>query len=259
MTLAVGGNHHPILSRVFRAGEAARIVISDSSFVLLQEVLHRRVSIEEYLSPNYPGGLADSELDARLKQIVMRDAARQRSSYGDIEAAQRIAAVSQQYQAKALLRHPRHLQVRDFQAGNFVLLGGPLANPWYRLFENRLNFVFEPDFKTGRMRIRNRNRRRGEPAVYSPAGVGETEFAIAALVPNLRGSGQVLLLAGTSVEGAEAAGDLVIREELPAALGQIAGRIRNSEEPVEVLLETHMLAGVPRDSKVIAWRLGEQP
>jgi hypothetical protein len=54
----------------------------------------------------------------------------------------------------------------------------------------------------------------------------------------------------------------VIRAELPAGLREIADRARNPQDSIEVLLETHLMAGVPRDSKVVAWRLqpeGEQP
>src|SRR5262249_52180674 len=141
------------------------------------------------------------------------------------------------------------------QTGSFVLLGGPLADPWHRLFENRLNFVFESDLKRGTAWIRNKSPRGGEREIYAPAVEKGTEFAIVALVPNLRGTGSVLLLAGTTMEGTEAAGNMVIRDELPPGLRQIVDRVRNAEDSIEVLLETHVVAGFPGESKVVAWRV----
>ena len=238
-------------------------MISDASLVMLQEFLHRLVSLEEYLRGDYPHGLVHQVMDSNTQQTLMRDATRPYTSYSDIDAAHRFLGLSQQYQAKAVIRHPRHLNIRDFQTGSFVLLGGPLADPWYRLFENRLNFVFESDLKTGNAWIRNKIPQSGEQQIYSPdGGAAGIEFAIVGLVPNLHGTGNVLLLAGTAMEGTEAAADMVIREELPAGLRQIIDRARNPEDSIEVLLETHVMAGVPRDSKVVAWRLhpaGGQP
>jgi hypothetical protein len=261
VTLASRAGRNPLLARVFHTGDSTRIVISDASLVMLQEFLHRFVSLEEYLRGDYPRGLTHQPLNSSIEQTLMRDATRPYTSYGDIDAAHRFLGLSQQYQAQAVIRHPRHLHIRDLQTGSFVLLGGPLADPWYRLFENQLNFVFESDLGTGNAWIRNKVPRGGEQAIYSPGGEAEIEFAIIALVPNLRGTGNVLLLAGTAMEGTEAAGDMVIREQLPAALAGIVDHARNPEDSIEVLLQTHVVAGVPRDSKVVAWRLhpaGEQ-
>jgi hypothetical protein len=259
VTLAPADGRNPLLARVFHSGDSTRIVISDASLVLLQESLQRLVSLDEYLRSDYPRGLANERQSADM-QTLMRDATRPYTSYCDIDAAHRVLGLSQDYQAKAIIRHPRHLHIRDFQTGSFVLLGGPLADPWYRLFENRLNFVFESDLKTGTAWIRNKSPRPGEHETYVPAGAAE--FAIVGLVPNLRGAGNVLLLAGTGMEGTEAAADMVIRQELPASLRAILEHARKPEESLEVLLETHVVAGVPGNSKVVAWRVhpaGEQP
>ena len=263
LTSGAGGAQNPILTRVFRTGDGVRVVIGDASLMQLQEYLQRFVSLEEYLRADYPLSLSHQPADSGIQRILMRDAARPYTSYSDIDTAQRILGIGQEYRTKAVLRHPRQLHIRDFQTGSFVLLGGPLSNPWYRLFENRLNFVLEPDLKTGKARFRNRNPRMGEPAAYSPpGGADDTEFAIAALVPNLRGTGNVLLLAGATPESAEAAGDMVIRDELAGGLREIAARLRNPQDSIEVLVEAHVVAGVPRDSKMVAWRVhpaGEQP
>jgi hypothetical protein len=251
-----GGGGNPFLTRVFRTGDSTRIVTGDAGLMQLEEFLHRLVSLDEYLRADYPQGLSRQPLDRGIQRMLTRDATRPYTSYSDIDTAHRILGLGQSYQAKAVLRHPRHLHIRDFQTGSFVLLGGPLADPWFRLFEDRLNFVLESDLETGKAWFRNRTPRTGEPAVYSPAGrPGRTEFANAALVPNLRGTGNVLLLAGTAAEAAEASGDMVIREELTGGLREVADRLRDPLDSLEVLVEAHVVDGVPRDSKMVAWRL----
>ena len=251
-----GGGRNPFLTRIFRTGDSTRIVTGDAGLMQLEEFLHRLVSLDEYLRADYPQGLSRQPLDPGIQRMLTRDATRPYTSYSDIDTAHRILGLGQSYQAKAVLRHPRHLHIRDFQTGSFVLLGGPLADPWFRLFEDRLNFVLESDLETGKAWFRNRTPRTGEPVVYSPAGGPDgTEFANAALVPNLRGTGNVLLLAGTAAEAAEAAGDMVIREELTGGLREVADRLRDPLDSLEVLVEAHVVDGVPRDSKMVAWRL----
>jgi hypothetical protein len=262
ITMVPDHGKNPLLTRVFGTGDRASIVISDASLVLLQEFLHRAVSLEEYLRSDYPRGIDRQRLDPGTQRILLRQAARPSANYSDIDAAHRLVGLSQQYQAKAAIRHPRHLHIRDFQTGSFVLLGGPLADPWYRLFESRLNFVFESDLKAGTAWIRNKRPLGAEQTAYSPDDAVGTEFAVISLMPNLRGTGSVLLLAGTAMEGTEAAGEMVIRENLPVSLREIVERARNPESSLEVLLETHVVAGIPADSKVVAWRVhasGEQP
>jgi hypothetical protein len=169
---------------VLHGNDSTKIVISDASLVLLQEFLQREVSLEEYLRGDYPRGLSGGLVGSGAQQTLMRDATRPYTIYSDIDAAQRVLGLSEQYQAKAVIRHPRHLNIRDFQTGSFILLGGPLADPWHRLFENRLNFVFEADLERGTARIRNKSPRNGEQEVYAPVAAKGTEFAIVALVPN---------------------------------------------------------------------------
>jgi hypothetical protein len=256
VTLTGAVRQNSLLSRVFRSGDTTRIVISDASLVMVQELLRRPVSLEEYLGADYPLGLARQPLESDVRQAVMRDALRPYTSYEDMDAAHRILGISQEYRASAVIRHPRHLHIRDFQNGNFVLLGGPIADPWCRLFENHLNFVLESDLRSGNAWIRNKTPQGGEQAIYSPsARAPGLEFALVGLVPNLRGTGSVLLLAGTTTEGTEAAADMVLRDELPGSVRPIVNGMRSPDDSLEILLETHVVAGVAKESKVVAWRL----
>ena len=256
---AINGN--PLLSRVFLPGDTAKIVMSDAGLVVLQEFLHHKVSLESYLKGDYPRGLIPKSASPDLEKILERDCVRPYTAYGDVGAANRLLQLGHNYQAKVVIRHPRHLNVRDFETGGFVLLGGPLANPWYALFESRLNFAFEINVDTGNVVIRNKAPQSGEQVTYSPSfaeshdqGASSVDYAVVALLPNLKSSGNVLLLAGTAMQGTEAAGDTVVRDELPADLQNIVRSAKGSADTIEILLEAQVVAGIPRDVKVVAYR-----
>lgn len=247
---------NPLLSRVFLHGDSATIVMSDAGLAVLQEFLGHRISLESYLKGDYPRALIPESAGPAAEKILERECVRSYTTWGDVGAANRLLQLGQSYQARTVIRHPRHLNVRDFETGGFVLLGGPLANPWYALFESSLNFVFEIEAGTGKILIRNKAPQRGERITYSlNDGPVSADFAVAALVPNLKGSGSVLLLAGTAMQGTEAAGDMIVRDELPAELRNIAGRAKSFAETIEILLEAQVVAGIPRDVKVIATRV----
>src|SRR5258708_27977784 len=96
---------------------------------------------------------------------------------------------------------------------NFILLGSPRSNPWSNLYNDRLDFRFEYDPKTGKEVIRNAHPRPGEPPAYvetAPGWATGESYAVVAFLKNLDQSGQVLFIAGQTAEGTPAPGKLVV-------------------------------------------------
>jgi hypothetical protein len=244
-----------LLSKVFLPGDNATIVMSDAGVAVLQEFLHRRISLESYLKGDYPRGLIPQSAGSDVERMLEQECVRSYTAWGDVGAAHHLLRLGQSYQAKTVIRHPRHLNARDFESGGFVLLGGPFANPWYALFESSLNFAFEFDGDKGKVVIRNKAPRSGEQMTYSTnEGPVSVEFALAALLPNLKGSGSVLLLGGTAMQGTEAAADMIVRDELPAELQRSVLRAKGAQA-IEILFQAQVIAGIPRDVKVVANRV----
>jgi hypothetical protein len=136
-------------------------------------------------------------------------------------------------------------------------LGSVRANPWVELFEERLNFRFEYDPATGSPLFRNRSSLADEAPLYR-AEYGETSkaYAVVSLVDNLSMDGKVLMIAGTGLEGSEAAGEFILdpgtAEQLIRQLGlRSGGRLRN----FEILLRTAVVGGTPAKAELIAHRL----
>ena len=80
-------------------------------------------------------------------------------------------------------------------------------------------------------------------------------YALAALVPSLTGLGRVVILEGLSMEGTEAAGELLINPERFADLLRLMGVSRNAPvRPFEALLKLSAVAGTYANTSVIAFR-----
>jgi hypothetical protein len=250
-------SQNPLLSRVFGAGDSAKIVIGDVGLTLLEHSLPRMISLEDYLRDDYPRSLLSSVADHNLRAVLESASARPYTSYSDVNSVTKLLQFGQKYQPKIFIRHPRQLNIRDFETGNFILLGGPISIPWYQLFEPRLNFVFEADFKEGKVWIRNKAPKSGERQIYLPVvrANAEETFAVVAVLPNLASTGQFLILAGIRMEGTEAATDMILHEELPADLLNIVRQSKGNQDTIEILLSTRTVAGFPQDTKIVAYRV----
>ncbi len=248
---------NPLLSRVFRTGESITVVVGDIGLTLLEHSLARILPLEEYLRQDYPHYLLSSISDKELRATLESASGRPYASYSDVNAVAMLMQFGQKYQPKFFIRHPRQLNIRDFETSSFILLGGPISNPWYQLLEPRLNFVFEADIKGGKVWIRNKAPKTGEEQTYLPVvrPNAEETFAVIAVLPNLSRSGHILLLAGIRMEGVEAATNMIFRAELPSGLLRIVRQARGQDDLIEILLSTRTVAGLPQDTKIVAYRV----
>jgi hypothetical protein len=194
------------------------------------------------------------------EQAPIADPRRLITSYRDAAFGLRLAESASRQGRILIAHHSRLMQARDFRAGNFVLLGGALSNPWSALFEPQLNFRFEVDPSDhSRYGFRNAGPRAGEAPFYSfsPAERGSAiRYARIALTPNLTGTGKVLTLAGQSAEGTEGAGDAALARDFPGKVQALLGNRPIQEiTSFELLLEVRSMDGAAREANILAYRV----
>lgn len=229
------------------------VVIADTSFSLVEDVLKTHITLNDYLNRNYVQQIQSSNLGPELKADLQVIASRSNASLGDVRVAQKILRFDP-------LSHQVHLQfARNYRpdsikSDNVILIGSSRSNPWSALFEDRLNFVIDYDPHTSEMLVRNRHPQPGESAVYAlPVDPNATNgYGVIDCIPNQNHTANVLIVAGTTSEATEAAGDFITSED---SLQRLQDRLHVRRLPYfEVLLKTTKLVGTPLSAEVIAYR-----
>jgi hypothetical protein len=193
--------------------------------------------------------------DGPLRQTLTALAARQYTSLGDVDIASGLISQGQRLGVAGSIHYARHMNIRNFQNGNFVLIGSRRGNPWVGLFESQLNFLLVQNQASHLFYFHNKDPKAGEPADYVPVLNGNNtleSYADIALVPNLGKTGYVLILNGITMETSEAAGLLLMRQDFPAALVKTLGT--SSSRSLEVLVRVRSVGGAPSNSEVVAYR-----
>ena len=245
-----------VWDRMFDTSHETTIVVADSSIMEFEDLAQKALSLDEYMG--LPGRAFDDP-DPAKRNLMARIASRQLTSVADVVLTAGIVRESDAYDSHTGVKFARKADLRDFKGRNdVVLLGSSRSNPWVYLFEGSMNFRFEYDPATRRSSIRNLAPRAGETALYTAAGgvtqPGET-YGVIALLPNLTGDGNVLMIAGATMEGTEAAGELLLHAQYSQ---QLLEALRKNGIPqsghFEALLRTRAGEGTSRDTQVLACR-----
>jgi hypothetical protein len=252
----------PVLSLPFSAlmetTKDTYLVTSDSSLVLIQDLLRRQINLDDYITGRYLGDTNGTVSDPVRQELIRVLLKRRYTNAAETAIAGRIIQRYSGASQRMLLRSGHGVQLSDFKNHNLILFGTTTSNPWDRLFSEKLNFQFDWD-QARRGLFRNRTPRAGEQAVYSmTTNAGETgrAYAVVAFVPNVNGEGHVLLISGTTAEGTEAAGEFITDDQrIAAALKAIGIDPAGPPRYFEILLEAKAIAGSASQSTILATRL----
>jgi hypothetical protein len=246
---------HPLWSSLFDQSKETYLVVADSNFASLQTYLGRTLSLEDYLRPGFGLQHANPGATPELSNVVERFCSTPATSFADLALAVKIMQLPWAMRSSTTIRFARDINVRDFKNKNAILLGSVCSNPWAELWKSRLNFHIEHDHKTNEAWIRNAVPLPGEQDRY--LGAADASYAHVAFLPNLGGTGSVLLLAGIGMEGTESAGDLVTSD---VAFRQVAKEFNlvsaNQLQNFEAILELSSLQGAPAKAPhVVTYRI----
>lgn len=245
----------PLWPLLFNETQQTFVVCADSTLVVAEAILHRSVSLEEYLA-GQPAGKQANDANSLANSLIYNRQRWQFTDMTDVRLVQRLYRLNAEHWDKVSIQSARTTQTQDFKNGNAVLLGSIRSNLWNSLFAPALSFRFEYDEQAHTAFIRNRAPLAGEQPIYRAARPGESgdSYSVVDLVPNLRHTGSVLIIAGTTAEGTEAAGEFIINPQnsfLPELMKRNQGRLPY----FEVLLKSSTLAGVAKNGEIVAQRI----
>jgi hypothetical protein len=255
LVLSPASTRDPLWSRVFDSGHKTNIVLSDAVYREVQYFLARDVSLSEYLSPGYPNSLLQSARP-ELKDIIAFFGRQQTTSVGSASLAARLFSFGNRMGGDPVVRYPRHVNAREFKTDNFVLLGSRLSIPWVEMFEPALNFPLTTDQATHHFYLRNRAPQQGERTEYRESASGDETYADIALLPNLGGTGTILILNGIDMVAAESAGEFAMNGSLSRALSNMRRNPAAGSGTffAELLIRVRVLAGTAEAMDVVATR-----
>lgn len=241
-------------------GETASlsVVCSDSLHAHFQSLRGQLTPLEDYASgqvftPEPPPGSGE-----RIAAFWPFFRAQLLSNQEDLRIAFRLIR-SLRPRARVELRHPRTLRMTDFRdGGDFLMLAARRANPWVGLFEPDLNFQMVFTDLANVAEIRNSRPAPGEQAAYLTAVDGKRTgkaYGRIALTPGLAGKGRILLVAGTTGQATDAAGEVLLNPESLLVVERRLGRKLDSHTArLEILLETAAVGGSTRDYRILSVR-----
>ena len=247
-------------SAILEKENRTRVVVSDTAFGAIQDLIGFRIPLADYANRRYPAENVNPEVTQAVKLLLKR----QFTAVPDVGIAVSVSELASQTGTQINVRSARNLQLQDFRTDdNFILLGSVATNPWSTLFDNQLDFVVEYDPVVKIMVCRNRNPQPGEQRSYIPTAVSfdtGDAYAVVAFLPNPKQTGHILLVAGTSGEGTEMAGKFVtnldsLRQALKHAGIDPEGPVRHWQ----ALLRLKAMAGTAQDFEVIALHAVPEP
>jgi hypothetical protein len=149
----------------------------------------------------------------------------------------------------------------DAENDNLIFIGSPAENLTLRDLPSTREFVFQrltDGPRKGDLAIINVHPRAKEPAAFlgTPSNLPlDEDYAIIGLVPGLNPARSVMILAGTTTLGTEAAVEYVCRENsLQDLLARLGVSGTGELKPFEAVLRVTVKRGVPVQSELVAVR-----
>ena len=241
-------------STFFSSGAKVLIVPADSALALVEDVTHKQINLTDYLDHRYHFDLTN--VPGWNQVTLNRLAGHHYTSMADLNLTARLVRLPAATTHPVEIRYARDLKLADLKEGSAILIGGPRANPWEELFQDRMNFTVDTDTRTLQNRISNKapvpgeQKTYGEPQGDSPARA----YGLVALLPGLRASTRTLVVEGTSSAGTECAADFLLDD---TTLGNFINKIsKGRTNPYfEVVLQSNQVAGSAPQPQIVASRL----
>ena len=237
-------------------GRSTDVVLADSNLSFLQDVEKKPLAATDYFRGDYFA--RDEKQNSEERRMLELFMTRRYTSMADVHVLRRILLMSGPDAARINVHFARDFSPEDLKTSNVVLVGSKRANPWAQFFESGLNFRFEHDEAAGSGVIANVHPKPGERARYVTAKDGPMldSYGVVAFVPNLAGTGNVLILAGAGMHATASAGELVTNESFwTQTLHRMGVQLGVPLPYFEVLLKTSVMGATMQPPQFVAWRL----
>lgn len=249
----------PIWPRLFDGHHNTYVALADSGFVLVQDVLKRRLALSDYLK-RQPGAVVRfNEPMSEAERAAIVAGSPRLTSVTSVRFVENLLGLPSTFRSRLTVRSARDLNPLDFKGNHIILIGSVRSNPCVELFEPKLCFRYEYDHARAQAFIRNVSPQSGELPLYRVGGGdGKSSeiYSTLALLPNLSGDGNVLLVYGTGIEGTESAWEMLFNPQLMSKLvSELNLTNTGKNQFFEVLLKSSRVGNTSNGVEIVARRI----
>jgi hypothetical protein len=180
---------------------------------------------------------------------------------GEVLAVHQLDRVFDLFNQQLRVKRGSLFSLDDAKNNNLIFVGSPAENLTLREIPGTQEFVFHwvaSGPRKGDLGVVNTHPQPGEPQIFlaSPSNQPITEdYAVIGLVPGMDPARSVLILAGTTTFGTQAAAEYVCRQDSLAELVRRLGVSKAADlKPFEALLRVKVTHGVPVIADLVAVR-----
>jgi hypothetical protein len=234
------------------------IVLADSSFGLAQDILHKQLSLAEYLDFRYRAIDSAVPLSSEASEQQRKDLAvifsRSTGSIGDFRVARRITELQTGDDGTRLV-FAREYAGHRLRWGNTIFVGSSRSNPWVELFEDKLAYHFKQSHDSTPSVVTVDDPTASEQAQYPFASELDmkTAYCVIVFMANPTSTGSTLIIAGTDSQATEAGGDFITSED---TLERLQTVFQQKPFPYfQILLQISRANGTPLESRIVSYRI----
>jgi hypothetical protein len=237
---------------LFPGSHILEVVVADAGLPLIESTDDRVVQLADYLNGKYV-----KELEGpRLPPIMFYPY----TSIADVLSTLEIAQTAGMQGKRIVVRYPADLQITDLTNDDMVFLGSSYSDPWIREFDPERNFALSViNGHEGRLCFSNKSPENGEPRLYCDGaenGSTHESFGLITFLPNLRNSGNILILEGTDMQGTEGAADFITHFDSRAEIQRYVTQVGRTRPPYfQLLLRIGVVGSAPGKWEVVAHRI----
>ena len=176
---------------------------------------------------------------------------------GEVFAIHELDVIFEELRHGISVKRGRLLSLDDAKNNDLIFVGSPSENLSLREIPGTRNFLFRVQPagpRKGDLGIQNVNPKPGEQTSYwaSPSVPLTEDYAVVAIVPGINPSRWVMILAGITTIGTQAAAEFVTREQDVTEIMRRAGTAGNFVRPFEAVIRVIVKGGVPVNSELVA-------
>jgi hypothetical protein len=246
-------------SQIFRPDKRADIVLDDAALGFFQELTRRQVTLSEYFDRSYLRTIDDRTATTKLGRDIAEPLVLKRySSYAGAALLWELARTAGALQSEAKIHFARDYSFHEIKNGNAILLGNSRSNPWIEPFESRMAVRWKFDDSLGSYYPIDTSLGAADQEKFriAPQGGAPSEgFAAISLLPNLSGTGRVLIISGAGGSSVSAAVNFLADEPSVSQLRSSGSKNSIDDFPYfEALLRVNIRGSLPRGAIVVFCR-----